>query len=188
MKERPYCTVPMGYGFDPHMTGRPDREGAARLKRAIHVGNRKKGDYKKVRMVLAAGKQQEAARFGSISLSHSARATLLAAPWWEENSIDMNPLGFDTPTELIAAKQVIRAMNGIPHAVTSWWHAPRTYLTGLAIFGWRFKVSMSHTALRGAELRREIAMEAVKLVPSFFHALWTRFAFRPEPLAKLASI
>ena len=186
--ERSCCMIPMGYGFDPNMTGRPDREGTLRLKRAILVGNRKKGNYKNVHMVLAAGKEERAARYGSISLSHSARALLLAAPWWEKNSIDMNPLGFNTPSELIAAKQVIRTMNGIPHAVTSWWHAPRTYLTGLAIFGWRFKVSMSRTALRGPELRREIVMEAVKLVPSFFHALWTRFTFRPEPLARLASI
>lgn len=178
----------MGYGFDGSGNGLPDLEGRERLRRAILVGNEHKDLYT-VYMVLAGGKPEVARRYGARTLSHSARVYLERSRYWKWNRILLHPLGRDTPTELIAAKVAIKESGGgTPHAVSSWWHVPRVYITGVIIFGPRFKVSASGTTLRGHELRHEIWNEAKKIIPSIFHTIWTRLTFRPQSGSKLAAV
>jgi hypothetical protein len=182
--------IPMAYGFDPNFNGLPNAEGKERIRRAVCKGNQKKDAYGNdgVYMTIAGGMPEVAGHYGALTLAQSARIFIERCRYWKPQKIRINPHGYNTPTELIAAKQVIRAMNGTPHAVSSWWHSPRVYITGLVIFGPRFKVSMSRTTLRGKELRIECLHECGKILVAIPHAMWTRLTFRPEPAVNFALI
>ena len=166
MAEQQWFVVPMAFGRHG-VFAIPDPEGACRCVKACQIAQRI-GDYRDpVWIVLGANMPKVYPEpFGEQTLADLAEHWLINRGW-EPLQIIKNPKGKNTRTELLAIRQVTkRAGKENVHVrfVTSWWHAPRVWVSALFIFGRPVRVSMARTTLPWYTLARELPKEALKFL------------------------
>jgi hypothetical protein len=179
--------MPLAYGIKKDGSGLPDPEGQARLRRAVEVGIEIKNDGHEVYMILAAGKSWETEQYGAETLAYSARRFLEDRKLWNPGMIQMYPRGFNTATELLAARVITDALRVIPYPVTSDWHRKRVSTTAIAIFGRYVRVTGCQTTLLGATLASEIRTERRKRFFAFPQALMVYWKFHAQWQNEFAS-
>ncbi len=167
----------MAYGFDPNNPAMPCPEGKMRINRSHSLAT-SMSKFHRVLMVLGAQKAGKATPTPAHALAEVS-LVYLQTLGWDTRDIRACPIGFNSPTELIAARRIVDALGGIPHAVTSWWHVPRVWLTAWVVFGKPIRVSASRTTLRRQRFWRILASETVKVFLCVPHAILARRNFRP---------
>ena len=133
-------------------------------------------DYtKKVVFAQCAGMPEKTLKYGADSLAH-ASANYLESLGVSREMMILNPVGYNTVQETLAACQVISHANmswdAEIIATTSWWHVPRVWLACRIIFGRHIRVVGSKTTLRGRALLKSFLREIPGLPKSYIEAVW----------------
>ena len=160
MAEQQWFVVPMAFGRHG-VFAIPDPEGACRCVKACQIAQRI-GDYRDpVWIVLGANMPKVYPGFGEQALADLSERWLINRGC-EPLQIIKNPKGNNTRTELLAIREVTERAgrsNMRVRFVTSWWHAPRVWISALFIFGRHIRVSWSRTTLSCRTLAEELSKE-----------------------------
>lgn len=157
----------MAFGRDAN-TPVPDLEGSARCEKAFQIAKSIGDRFDSVWIVLGARMPHlYAAPFGEQTLADLSERWLINRGW-ESLQIIKNPKGNNTRTEILAIRDVMERGGREDvrvQLVTSWWHAPRVWLSALIIFGTPVRVSSwAWTTLSWRTLLKELPKEVCKLL------------------------
>lgn len=156
MINKRYLHTPISFGLTDK--GEPNPEALARIDRSLAFAKAERGDV----FVLGGGMPNFAQQRGVPSLAHACEKCLREKRAWTGDILNGAPdRDTNTVDEVLAlwaqAKivEVFPFWKAIARPTTSWWHAWRTWLICLIIFGKPVRVHMSRSTLPWKTIFRE---------------------------------